>query len=118
MTEIKLKRIYDEKEASDGFRVLADRLWPRGISKESASIDLWEKAITPSNDLRKWYHAHSDKFEEFFQKYTMELAEIPETEVFIKLILSKQKVSLLTAAKDVSRSHLAVLRIYLEKKNV
>lgn len=65
---IKLKRVYEEPSSKDGFRILVDRLWPRGLTKEKAKIDLWAKEISPSNELRKWYHGNVDKWEEFKKK--------------------------------------------------
>lgn len=118
MTKILLKRIYEPKEASDGFRILADRLWPRGISKENAATNLWAKNIAPSNDLRKWYHAHMDKYDEFFQKYTAELDENPDTAVFLKTVRSKSVICLLTAAKEVPKSQLGILKDYIEKNKI
>src|SRR3990170_480838 len=70
---IKIKRIYDKSEKGDGFRILVDRLWPRGLSKEKAKIDLWLKEIAPSDQLRKWYGHEPQKWDEFKQKYFKEL---------------------------------------------
>lgn len=65
MREFRVKRIYDDPSTDDGVRLLVDRLWPRGVSKEAAKIDLWAKELTPSNELRKWFHDHPDQHEEF-----------------------------------------------------
>ena len=70
---IKIKRIYEDYLKTDGYRILVDRLWPRGISKEHAKIDLWIKEITPSSDLRKWYHNNLENREQFQKKYVVEL---------------------------------------------
>ena len=72
---IKIKRIYEDYSKTDGYRILVDRLWPRGISKERAQIDLWAKDIAPSSDLRKWYSHDSDKRQEFQKKYLTELKD-------------------------------------------
>ena len=76
---IQMKRIYEPPSDSDGFRVLVDRLWPRGMKKENANISLWEKNIAPSNDLRKWYGHDPEKLEEFKSRYKAELDNNPET---------------------------------------
>ncbi len=72
---MKIKRAYAPAEESDGYRILVDRLWPRGISKEKAQIDLWLKSVAPSNELRKWFGHDPEKFPEFEQRYRAELAE-------------------------------------------
>ncbi|MFA7141752.1 MAG: DUF488 family protein, partial [Candidatus Paceibacterota bacterium] len=72
---IKLKRIYNKAEKDDGFRVLVDRLWPRGVSKEEAKLGLWLKEIAPSNDLREWFHHDPKKWKEFKEKYKKEVLE-------------------------------------------
>ena len=71
----KLKRVYDTSEASDGYRVLVDRIWPRGVSKEKARIDLWMKEIAPSDTLRKWFGHDPERWEEFQRRYREELQE-------------------------------------------
>lgn len=71
---IKVKRVYDQADATDGFRVLVDRLWPRGLSKSDAKIDLWLKGVAPSNELRKWYQHDPGKWIEFKGRYFLELA--------------------------------------------
>ncbi|NLO70204.1 MAG: DUF488 family protein [Porphyromonadaceae bacterium] len=116
MTQIKFKRIYEEKESSDGFRVLADRLWPRGVKKEDADIDYWAKEIAPSNELRKWYHENMNKYDDFYKKFTLELEENPKSQDFVKLIHTKTNVTLLTAAKEIPESQLEILKDFIEKK--
>ncbi|MEN6510973.1 MAG: DUF488 family protein, partial [Chloroherpetonaceae bacterium] len=86
---IKLKRIYDEQEKSDGFRILIDRLWPRGISKDKAGIDLWFKNISPSNELRKWFNHDPAKWDEFQKRYKEELQSQKETVEEFKSIIKK-----------------------------
>ena len=93
MTPIKLKRIYEAREESDGFRVLADRLWPRGIKKEDAAIDLWAKHVAPTNELRKWYHANMDQYDEFYKKFMLEINQNPESSQFLKTVKSKPVVT-------------------------
>lgn len=114
MYEIKLKRIYADAATSDGTRVLADRLWPRGIKKENAKIDEWRKEITPSNDLRKRYHANTINFDDFASAYLHELQE--QTDELLPLMRAARNgpVTLLSAVKDLEHSHLPVLRYAVE----
>ncbi|QLH05121.1 DUF488 domain-containing protein [Nitrosopumilus oxyclinae] len=113
---IKIKRVYDNYSETDGHRILVDRLWPRGISKENAKIDLWIKEITPSTDLRKWYHDNLDKQEEFQKKYIVEIDKNFDSLNNIKKILNNQKtITLLTASKDSKPIHAIVLQQKLER---
>ena len=112
---IKFKRIYEDFSKTDGYRVLIDRLWPRGISKDRAKVDLWIKEVAPSNDLRKWFHDNSGKTKEFQKRYITELKEKAESLQEIKKILENQKsITLLSASKDPKPIHGIVLRIILE----
>lgn len=113
--KIALKRAYDEPEASDGTRVLVDRLWPRGVSKERAHIDLWLKDIAPSNELRKWYGHDPAKFEQFRQRYKDELASEPAQAAVEKLrdMAQHGQLTLIFSAHDADLSNAAVLRDYL-----
>ena len=104
-----MKRIYDPTEAGDGFRVLADRLWPRGVSKEKAAVDMWAKDVTPSTELRRAYHAGEMDWAQFAGQYRAELAGNPGLDEFIERVRAKSVVTLLTAAHDVEHSHLPVL---------
>lgn len=114
MTRYQLKRIYEEVSDTDGYRVLADRLWPRGVSKERAALDEWVKDLTPSTKLREDYHHHEDDYTEFKSLYRAELAANPDLSA-VRAALGKQNVvTLLTAAKEIDRSHLPVLRAALE----
>ncbi|RAP74779.1 DUF488 domain-containing protein [Paenibacillus montanisoli] len=98
---IRVKRIYDPIQESDGKRILVDRLWPRGVSKEKAGIHEWLKELAPSHELRKWFHEHA-KFDEFKERYRKELTD--ETKVvFLKQLLKwaeEGTVTLLYSAKD------------------
>ena len=111
---LKLKRIYDEPAPEDGFRVLVDRLWPRGVSKEEAQIDLWLGGIGPSPSLRKWFNHDPARWDEFLDRYFAELDEQPElvTELFQKATAAP--ITLLYAAKDVQHNHAVALKMYLE----
>lgn len=112
MTTFQAKRVYEEPSPDDGVRVLADRLWPRGLAKENAAIDLWLKDVTPSNDLRKWFRAHPDEFQEFAGRYRSELNG--QTEAFEQLRNAGDVVTLLTSRKEIDGSHLEVLLAVLE----
>lgn len=117
MTQIKLKRVYEAFDSGDGFRVLADRLWPRGIKKEELHYDLWCKEITPSNQLRKWVHeAPSDRWQQFSEMYRKELDNSITTKEFISQIKQYNTVTLLYASKNADQNHAQILKAYLEEK--
>lgn len=108
---IKIKRIYEDYSKTDGYRILIDRLWPRGISKERAKIDLWIKEIAPSHDLRKWYSHNSEKAKQFQKKYITELEGNPNSLNEIKKIIKDKKtITLLYASKDSEPIHAIVLK--------
>jgi uncharacterized protein YeaO (DUF488 family) len=109
---ITLKRVYDEPEPGDGTRVLVDRLWPRGLSKERAHVDLWLKEIAPSSQLRTWFGHEPEKFAEFRRRYEAELASETGHVALTKLRdLAKQKpVTLVFAAHDTEHANAVVLR--------
>jgi uncharacterized protein YeaO (DUF488 family) len=106
---IVVKRIYEPVESKDGYRILVDRLWPRGIKKEKAEIDTWLKEVAPSTDLRKWFHAGEGTFAEFKKKYLAELKENPALKDLKTLIKEHKKVTLLYAAKDEEQNHAHIL---------
>jgi len=111
--DIHIKRIYENADSSDGKRILVDRLWSRGISKENAHLDLWLKEVAPSTELRKWFHAATpDHWQEFKQRYLDELEINPAVEELIN-IASSDKVTLLYSAKDLERNHAIILKEYL-----
>ena len=89
---IRIKRIYEKPEPSDGYRVLVDRLWPRGISKDRAAVDCWLKEIAPSNGLRKWYRHDPEKWNEFCEKYKTELEAMQDTVSQLKKIIRSNKI--------------------------
>jgi uncharacterized protein YeaO (DUF488 family) len=111
---LQLKRIYDDPMPTDGFRVLVDRLWPRGVSKEEAHIDLWLGGIAPSPGLRKWFDHEPARWDEFLDRYFAELDENPQavTELFQKA--TSGTITLLYAANDVQHNHAVALKMYLE----
>jgi uncharacterized protein YeaO (DUF488 family) len=109
---VSLKRVYDEPEARDGKRVLVDRLWPRGLSKERACIDVWLKEIAPSNELRKWFGHEPEKFDEFRRRYKAELDSETHKEALAQLreMVSQGHVTLVFAAHDSEHSNAIVLQ--------
>ncbi|MBE8471762.1 DUF488 domain-containing protein [Streptomyces justiciae] len=108
---VRVRRVYESPEPEDGVRVLVDRLWPRGLSKDAAKVDEWPKAMTPSTELRRWYHAGEGSYEEFARRYEAELdaPEAAELLDHVRELASKGTVTLLTAAKSPEESHAAVL---------
>ena len=111
----KLKRIYEDYDKNDGFRVLVDRLWPRGISKEKAKISLWLKEVGPSNELRKWFGHDPTKWKEFETKYKKELLDKKDLIDEIKFLEKKHKtLTLLYGAKDTEHNQAVVLLNFLK----
>lgn len=114
---IKIKRVYDQQTPEDGFRILVDRLWPRGLNKKEAKIDLWLKDIAPSNDLRKWFNHDLSKWEEFQKLYKNELFHQKEILNNFKLLLKeKQTTTLLFAALDKNHNNAIALKKILSLK--
>lgn len=114
--KLQVKRIYEDFSKNDGLRVLADRLWPSGITKEKAKIDLWAKDITPTNELRKWFHVNRDLYAEFKTRYLSELRTNVDFEDFLNDIRDHDSVTFLTSAKNVEHSHIPVLYDFIEQK--
>lgn len=114
---IKLKRAYEETTADDGTRVLVDRIWPRGLSKERIHIDLWLKDVAPSNELRKWFAHDPSKFSEFRQRYQQELSSGSGQEALRKLreMTRQQRVTLVFSAHDTEHNNAVVLRELLQE---
>ncbi len=110
---IRVKRIYAPVEEEDGLRVLVDRLWPRGVKKETARLDLWAKQIAPTTDLRKWFAHDPAKFAEFRERYLRELAINSEAARAILDQAGDRPLTLLHAARDDIHNHAVVLREYL-----
>ena len=107
-----IKRIYDET-ADEGYRVLVDRQWPRGVSKEKARLDLWMKEIGPSDELRKWFGHDPAKYEEFKERYYKELGSNPAAAQLKSIIKGHKKVILLYSAHDEQHNQAAALKEYL-----
>ncbi|MEU6666690.1 DUF488 family protein [Streptomyces sp. NPDC046727] len=107
---VRVRRIYEPPEPDDGLRVLVDRLWPRGLAKDAAEIDEWPKGLTPSSELRTWYHG-GGSYEEFRRRYEAELDAPEAAELLDGLRKSARagQVTLLTASKKPEQSHASVL---------
>lgn len=118
---LKIERIYTKPADLAGYRILVDRLWPRGISKEQAHLDQWFKNIAPTKDLRQWFNHAVEKYPEFKQRYFKELAENPELAAFLTLVrsqLAQQDVILLFGAKDTEHNQAVVLAEFLQTKGL
>lgn len=111
--KVQTKRVYDEPASTDGYRVLVDRLWPRGVSKGRAKLDEWMKDIAPSPELRTWFGHKPERFNEFTARYNLELDNNPTIEQLEKIIKMHETVTLLYAAHDPDVNHAQVLRTYL-----
>lgn len=111
--KLKLERIYTKPADLNGYRILVDRLWPRGISKDNAHLDQWLKEVGPSNDLRKWFNHDLAKYPEFKQRYLAELTKTPAPYNSLRAIVQEQvkhqDVILLFGAKDVEHNQAVVL---------
>lgn len=117
---VSIERIYGNTIKAGTYRILIDRLWPRGISKEKAQLDLWEKEIAPTNELRKWFGHDPAKFAEFNQRYRQELTNNPELSTFIHLLQQQNKVSdivLLYGAKDQIDNQAQVLLAFIGEQD-
>src|SRR5262245_6372310 len=113
---IALKRIYAERSPEDGFRVLVDRLWPRGLAKATAGIDLWFKDAAPSPDLRRWFNHDPDRWQEFQRRYRAELADNGAALATLSdLAREHRKLTLLYAARDTKHNHAVVLQDMLQR---
>ena len=114
-TEVRLRRVYDQASSEDGKRILVDRVWPRGLSKDKARLDKWEKDVAPSTELRKWYGHDVDRFEEFTARYDAELRDPDRAAALDRLraLAAHGTITLLTATKDIDHSQAAVLATHL-----
>jgi uncharacterized protein YeaO (DUF488 family) len=114
---IRIKRIYESAAEEDGFRILIDRLWPRGIEKEKAKIGMWLKEVAPSNELRKWFSHDPEKWEEFKMKYSKEIvAKQALLKEIMRIEEEKGTVTLLYSAKDKDHNNAVALKTILEKQ--
>ncbi len=109
---INLKRIYEAASEDDGVRILVDRLWPRGLSKDHAKVDLWVRDVAPSSELRRWFNHEPAKWDEFRRRYFSELGESVAARSILEAA-SRSKITMLFAAKDEERNNAVALRDYL-----
>lgn len=117
--KVSIKRVYEPVTSADGYRVLVDRLWPRGLRKEDARVDEWLRDLAPSNELRQWYHARPEEWESFRKKYLKELGQSPAHQTLdrlYQLVHSKKQVTLLFASKNEERNNATVLQELLGGK--
>jgi uncharacterized protein YeaO (DUF488 family) len=114
MASIEIKRVYEPHVRGDGERILVDRLWPRGLRKEDAHIDLWKKEIAPTPSLRVWFDHRADRFDEFRRSYREELKSNPAVKEILEAI-GDRKATLLYAARDPTVNHAVVLAEFLNK---
>lgn len=113
MSRVVLKRVYDPPAKADGFRILVERLWPRGLTKEKARVDLWLKEVSPSPDLRKWYGHDPEKWPEFRRRYLRELKANPGAVEAIREKALQGKVTLVYASRESRKNSASVLLEYL-----
>lgn len=113
---IRTKRAYAEPSEDDGFRILVDRLWPRGVSKERLALGMWAKDVAPSGDLRKWFNHDPERFDGFRSRYMEELDSNPAAEDLAGAISGYGTVTLLFAAKDEERNNAVVLKEWLDSR--
>jgi uncharacterized protein YeaO (DUF488 family) len=116
MTNIRIKRAYEEPDREDGTRILVDRLWPRGLTKEKARVDLWLKDVAPSTELRKWFAHDPDKWEEFRSRYLQELKRNKEQLSLLRQEAAKGTVTLVYGAKDQQHNEAVILQRLLTAK--
>lgn len=113
MTTYVTKRIYEPAAESDGYRVLVDRLWPRGVSKQKAALDAWAKDLAPSTELRRWFGHVPERFEEFAKRYRAELDDNPALPEAHEIWEQHERVTLLYGARDETHNEAVVLRDFL-----
>ena len=117
MPNIKLKRVYEPAARSDGYRILVDRVWPRGLTKKKAAVDEWLREVAPSNALRKWFGHEPERWPEFKRRYLRELGVNREaTQKLVAAAKAHPKVTLLFGAHDEKRNQAVVLGIYLKRR--
>ncbi|WP_395674361.1 DUF488 domain-containing protein [Inquilinus sp.] len=110
---IRVKRVYDPPEEGDGYRILVDRLWPRGLTKEAAALDMWLKTVAPSDELRRWTHQDPEKWTEFCGRYNAELDTHPNAIAFLRQKSKDGWVTLLYAHRDERHNNAVALAAYL-----
>ncbi len=111
---LRTKRVYDPPAKTDGLRVLVDRLWPRGLSKDAAKVDIWAKELAPSHELRKWFHGDGGNFAEFKKRYRRELSAKETEALALRKQIGRRKATFLYATKDSAHNHAQLLAAFLE----
>ena len=111
---IQIKRVYDNPDTLDGVRILVDRLWPRGLSKEKARLDYWAKDVAPSNALRTWYQHDREKWDEFKRRYRTELNGNPDAVEKLKDHFIGESITLLFSSRELELNNAVALKDYLE----
>jgi uncharacterized protein YeaO (DUF488 family) len=114
--DVEIKRVYEQPSDSDGSRILVDRLWPRGLTKEKAHVDLWLKEIAPSTELRKWFGHDPEKWKSFRGRYETEIRDHDDLIGMLQDIAKKGTVTLLYGARDEKHNEALVLKQFLENK--
>ena len=114
MSNITVKRIYEPRASTDGYRILVDRLWPRGVRKEDAHIDVWMKEVAPSTELRQWYHAHLDEWDAFRQRYTAEIKGSEALKALKEAVQKHPHTTLLYASREEEHNHALILQKLLQ----
>lgn len=114
MSRVRLKRAYEAPSSDDGLRVLVERLWPRGLSKERAAVDLWAKELAPSTELRRWFKHDPAKWDEFQKRYRDELRQNPSKVEALRAECKKQTVTFVYAARDEEHNSAVLLKDFLE----
>jgi len=115
MGQVGIKRVYEQAADEDGVRILVDRLWPRGVSKERAALSGWLKDVAPSPDLRRWWHHDPDRFQDFARRYRTELDDNPALEDLLSIVREHDRTTLVYAAKDPAVNHALILRDYIRQ---
>lgn len=115
MSQLQIKRVYDDPSSDDGYRVLVDRLWPRGVSRETAELDVWLKDVAPTPQLRSWWNHDPARLDEFARRYGAELDHNPAAGELRDLLRENPRVTLIYATRDPHVNHAAVLRDYLTR---
>lgn len=120
MTEIRLKRAYDEPARSDGPRLLVDRVWPRGVTKEKANLTEWLKGLAPSNELRKWFGHDPAKWDSFLEKYRQELTltDNADLSTLASYVDKHERITLVFAAKDTDHNNAVALKQFIEARQL
>ena len=113
---VRIKRVYEPPSAADGRRILVERLWPRGLTKQKARVDLWLKEVAPTSALRRWFGHDPGKWREFQHRYTAELKANAHTLQQLRAVAAAGRVTLVFAARDVQQNSAVVLRRLLEQK--